>query len=391
LNIAVVVRTLQIGGMERVAANLSDAFTKEGHDVTLIYLKDKPVRIRPENKDIDIKLVNLDRLLIKTGIGFFIIAFSVLMNTLARKSLFVWKGFFLSRIFFRELNKIERKKGRFDLIIARGQGTFELIWNNKDDRFIQVCENIFSNKEPGILARFYSRLLFNKKKVVCVSSGVADDFLEHQKKCGFKPQLLKMITNPVNIASIKNQSQAMLDERPDLPFILGTGRFVPQKNFPRLIRAYKILIDDYKIPHSLVLVGNGREMNNLVSLVRDLGIESRVYFPGFSNNPYAWMANASIFVLSSDFEGLGMVIIEAFASGANVVAVNSPGGVKDIMMEGKLRDQLSDFTPENLAEVIYQTLNRPVPADDIKNALNKFKPEIIVDEYLKLIPCFSNN
>ncbi|MCB9494357.1 MAG: glycosyltransferase [Desulfobacteraceae bacterium] len=385
MNIAVVVRTLRIGGMERVAANLSDAFKKNGHNVTLIYLKDKPVQIMPDNKDIDIRLLNLEKLLLKTGVGIILIGLSMLLNIFLRKSLFVWKGFFQSKIFFRELGKIEEKKGRFDLIIARGQGTFELIWNNSDPRVIQVCENIFREKHPGFLGRFYARLLFNGKKVVCVSNGVFEDFIEFQNSCGLKPELLKMITNPIDIESIRDQSKFTIKEIPDYPFILGLGRFVPQKNFYRLIKAYRILADEYKIPHKLVLAGDGKEKNALVSFVKELNLESSVYFPGFAFNPYAWMASSSLFVLSSDFEGLGMVIIEAFAAGTNVVAVNSPGGVKDIMMTKELKEQLSDFTPESLALVIYKTLNKPVPHEEIRTVLDKFSPDFIVAEYLDLI------
>lgn len=385
MNIAIVVRTLRIGGMERVAANLSDAFKKNGHDVTLIYLKNKPIEIRPENKDIDIKLINLDKMLIKNGIGFFWIIISALLNALIRKSLFVWKGFFQSKIFFKELKKIENEKGPFDLIIARGQGTFEMLWNNKDKRFVQVCENIFKNKNPGFLERFYSKLLFNSKKVVCVSNGVFNNFIEYQKACNLQPNDLKMITNPIDINLIKTQSEQELKEIIDSPFILSVGRFAPQKNFSRLLKAYKILLEKYGITHKLVLVGDGKEMNNLISLTKELDLESNVYFPGFSNNPYAWMARSSLFILSSDFEGLGMVVIEAFASGVNVVAVDSPGGVRDIMMEGKLKEQLSDFSSENLAEVIFNTINKPIPKKDIENVLSKFEPKNIVEEYLTLV------
>ncbi|MDY0360078.1 MAG: glycosyltransferase [Desulforegulaceae bacterium] len=385
MNIAVVVRTLRIGGMERVAANLSDAFKKKGHNVTLIYLKDKPVQIKPDDNDIDIRLLNLDKLLLRTGIGFFWIVLSAFLNIVFRKSLFVWKGYFQTKIFFRELKKIEVKKGKFDLIIARGQGTFELIWNHRDQRVIQVCENIFRHKNPGFLGRFYSRLLFNGKKIVCVSNGVFEDFLEYQKSCFIEPKLLKMITNPIDIESIRKQSKLEVKEIPDYPYILGLGRFVPQKNFFRLIKAYRILVDEYKIPHKLVLAGDGREKNALVSFVRELNLESNVFFPGFAFNPYAWMAFSSVFVLSSDFEGLGMVIIEAFASGTNVVAVNSPGGVKDIMMTGELNEQLSDFTPESLAMVIYKTLNKPIPHEEIRKVLDKFSPDFIVSQYLELI------
>jgi glycosyltransferase involved in cell wall biosynthesis len=383
MNVAIVVRTLRIGGMERVAANLSDAFEKDGHNTTLIYLKNKPIEIKPQNKSTDIRLIDLDKLLFKTGIGILWHIISRILNVIIRKSLFVWKGFFQSKIFLGEIKKIEKNKGKFDLIIIRGQGTFEMIWNLKDDRIVQVCENIFSKENPGIMTSFYSKLLFNGKNAACVSNGVFENFLSYQKKTGIKPKTVTMITNPIDTFDIKIKSEIKLNNIPELPYILGLGRFVPQKNFPLLIKAYKVLIDKYEIKQNLVLVGNGREKDSLINLTKDLSLESRVYFPGATDNPYAWMANSDLFILSSNFEGLGMVIIESFASGTNVVATNSPGGVKDIMSTGSLPDQLSEIEPADLAKVINKTLNKPIPLDDVDTVLNKFLPQNIVDQYLK--------
>ncbi|MGM0609191.1 MAG: glycosyltransferase [Candidatus Muiribacteriota bacterium] len=385
MNIAIVVRSLRMGGMERVAANLSDAFIQKGHNVTLIYLKNKPVQIKPENELADVRLVNLDKLTLKTGIGALWLFISAILNVFIRKSLFVWKGYFQSKIFFREIRKIEKNKGKFDLIIARGQGTFELIWNNNDKRFVQVCENIFSTDKRGFLNRIYARLLFNSKKVACVSSGVYESFLENSRENSIKPEDLRVITNPIDIDLIEQKAQINIPEIPDSPFILGLGRFVKQKNFPLLIKAYKILVNKYKVNQNLVLAGDGKERAHLEMLAEESGLKSRIFFPGFTNNPYAWMMHSDIFVLSSNFEGLGMVIIEAFASGTNVVATDSPGGVRDVMNTGILKNQLAELNPESLAAKIFEILNSEFPYKDVEIALNKFSPDNIVEQYLDYI------
>lgn len=384
MNIGIVVRTLKIGGMERAAANLTDAFMDEGHTVTLMYLKDKPVNIRPERKDADIRLLNLDKTLAISGIGLLWIIVSRILNMVFRKSLFVWQGFAQSFVFKREIKKLEFEKGCFDLLIVRGQGTLELIWANKDHRLIQVCENIFSRNTKGRFGSFYAKLLFQGRNVVCVSNGVMDSFNEYAEVHGIKPSSLTMITNPINIDKIISRLEEPIVTIPKTPYILGLGRFAPQKNFSRLIRAYKILIDDYNFQYPLVIVGDGKERAKLIKLVKSLGLENKISFPGSTDNPYAWMAKAKLFIFSSDFEGLGMAILEAFASGTNVVATDCPGGVRDIMCTGRLETQLSDLTSESLAQVIFHTLKQPFPEEEINGVLEKFKPKSIMDMYLFL-------
>lgn len=385
MNIGIVVRTLKIGGMERVAANLTDAFMNEGHTVTLMYLKDKPVEIKPERSDADIRLLNLDRTLALTGIGLIWIAISRILNMVFRKSLFVWQGVLQSLVFKNKIKKIEREKGRFDLLIVRGQGTFELMWALKDPRIVQVCENIFPREMRGWFYSWSARLLFNGKKIVCVSDGVVESFGEFAKAHGITPESVTMITNPINIDKIKTRLKESIPLIPESPYILSLGRLVPQKNVSRLIQAYKILVEDHDFQLPLVIVGDGKERETLTKLAKSLGLDNRISFPGSTDNPYAWMARAELFVLSSDFEGLGMVILEAFASGTNVVATRSPGGVSDIMGAGRLVDQLSDLTPENLAQVISRTLTQPFPEAEIHAVLEKFRPKTITDMFLSLV------
>lgn len=384
MHIGIVVRTLEIGGMERVAANLADAFVNEGHTVTLMYLKNKPVEIRPEVSDVDIRLLNLDKSLAWTGVGLVWMAISRILNAVFRKSLFVWQGFAQSLVFRRKLERIEIEKGRFDLLILRGQGTFELTWADRDPRIVQVCENVLSRGPRSQFDSWYARLLFNGKRVVCVSDGVFDCFREYAQKHGIAPASVTMITNPIDVGVIQSRLKDDNTVVPAVPYILGLGRFVPQKNFSRLIRAYRVLVNDYDFPYPLVLVGDGRERGKLIKLSKELGLKDRVHFPGPTNNPYAWMRGAALFVLSSDLEGLGMVILEAFACGTNVVATRCPGGVSDIMGSGLLSRQLSDLTPEDLARVISRTLVQPFPEQEVEAVLDRFQPKRITDMYLSL-------
>lgn len=384
MRIAIVVRSLRIGGMERVAVNLADAFYDLGHEVDLIYLKNNKVELTPDNNVIPIHHFYLDKMLMQTGIGILLEFFARLLNGIVPKSLFVWKGLFLSPIFRYKLKQLEKDGQPFDLIIMRGQGTFELVWNHKDSRVIQVCENIFAKGNPNRLQSWYAKLLFQNKTVSCVSQPVYDNFLSYQKAAGFQVAKLAAITNPMDSDKIAQKANEPVAGIPNIPYLLGLGRFVDQKNFPLLIKAYARLIQKYAIEHQLVLVGDGRDKDKLKQLIRSLNIDDKVLMPGSTLTPYPWMRHSDLFILSSKFEGLGMVIIEAFASGTNAVTTCSPGGVQFVMDSPRLQQQMSDMTVESLADTIYRTLQSTRPEQDINRVLQRHNPALIANQFIAL-------
>ncbi|MCW8329587.1 glycosyltransferase [Photobacterium sp. SDRW27] len=370
--------------MERVAVNLADAFSAQGHNVDLIYLKNNKVELTPDNKNIPIHQFYLDKLMMMTGIGLLWEVFARLMNVILPKSLFVWKGLIQSQIFKYKLGQLEKNGQPFDMIIMRGQGTFELLWQNKDPRYIQVCENIFSSTSPNTLQSWYAKLLFQNKNIACVSEPVLENFKQYQAAAGFTVNKLATITNPLDSKQIGDKALQPLESLPTQPYILGLGRFVPQKDFPLLVKAYDILRKDYGIEHQLVLVGDGKESDTIKQLVESLGLTKHVVMPGATLTPYIWMHHSDLFVLSSKFEGLGMVIIEAFAAGTNVVATRCPGGVQSVMGSPALTEQLADMSPEGLAKVIHATLQKERPQTEIEQLLQRHAPEKIAASFIDL-------
>lgn len=113
-------------------------------------------------------------------------------------------------------------------------------------------------------------------------------------------------------------------------FIVGAGRLVRQKGFDLLIRAYKLAFPLPPRP-SLVILGSGPEEKQLRSLVDREGLVGSVFFPGFVPNPYAVFSKASLFVLSSRWEGFGNVIVEALSCGTPVVSFDCPSGPNEIL------------------------------------------------------------
>jgi glycosyltransferase involved in cell wall biosynthesis len=176
----------------------------------------------------------------------------------------------------------------------------------------------------------------NATALLCLSRGVADDCAW---RYGIPRERIAVIYNPIEIAAIRAQAREPLSDRSPLGDpndkrfrIVAAGRLVPQKGFDLLLGA---LADLREVDWHLTLLGEGPERGALEELVRRLGIASRVRFEGFQSNPYAYMARADLFVLSSRWEGFGHVVAEAMASGVPVLATRCPSGPDEIVTDGE--------------------------------------------------------
>jgi glycosyltransferase involved in cell wall biosynthesis len=169
--------------------------------------------------------------------------------------------------------------------------------------------------------------------VVALSEGVRKELVED---CAIDPERMVTIHNPVDVASIAAATQAVKDGIQEVssngPLIVGCGRLHRQKGFDLLIEALADL-DDIKV--RLVILGEGPERAALEALARSRGVADRVLMPGFENHPEKWLAQATLFVLPSRWEGFGHVLVEALAAGVPVVSAWAPYGPADILDDGE--------------------------------------------------------
>ena len=384
MRIAVVVNCLKIGGMERVAVNLADAFYNDGHSTELIYLKNRKKEVNPRNKDLPVHLFNLKKAVLSTGIGVVWFFICKILNIVLKKTFPLWFAFAESYFFKKKLNQLEKKNGLpFDLIIFRGQGTFEHLWNLHDPRYVYVCESVQTKYRYGKLSKYIFSKLFNNRKVICVSDGAYESFLDLVTTHSIEPQKLLMISNPNNFQQIELESHTPKQLHHN-PYILGLGRLVPNKNFSLLIEAYDYAVSRYNIEEDLLIVGGGKDLDAIQKKIVDLNLTERVYLKGQQSNPFPWYKQAELFVLSSKSEGLGMVLIEALACKTKVVSTDCKGGVRQIM-NGDLTHFLAQETPESLGEKIYLALNTEWNESfdsSIKETLNNFDAKTIINKYI---------
>jgi glycosyltransferase involved in cell wall biosynthesis len=155
-----------------------------------------------------------------------------------------------------------------------------------------------------------------------------------------------------------------------------------QKDFPTLIRAFAKVRQCRSA--RLMILGEGEERPQLEALTQELGLGDDVALPGFQGNAMAYMANSALFVLSSAWEGLPTVLIEALAAGTRVVSTDCPSGPREILQEGRLGALVPVGDAAGLSQAMMEELEHPretVPLD----ALAPFTMDAAVDHYLRLI------
>ncbi len=220
--------------------------------------------------------------------------------------------------------------------------------------------------------------------IVAVSRGVANDLARIK---GLSRKGIHIIYNPVVTSELLAAARAPSDHPwfspGEPPVVLGTGRLTPQKDFPTLIRAFAFM--RARRPGRLVILGEGEERPRLEALVSQLGIEDDVVLPGFVENPYAYMTRAAAFVLSSTWEGLPTVIIEALACGTPVVSTDCPSGPAEILEGGRYGRLVPVGDVEGLARAIMHTLDTYFDAEMLRRRAGEFTVDRIVDQYLEVL------
>lgn len=296
---------------------------------------------------------------------------------------------------FRRLTEIRRRARALDqaLEAAAPGKKFDLVVSHlpKTDRIVaasQKCHDAWrclhcaltagelDNKRGWRRWRKRRQLLktYDGKKLITVSRALQEDLLA----LGIRPVVMVTIYNPFDLEKIRELAQepTVFDQE---KFLLHVGRFHLQKRHDRLLEAFQ----QSGYPRKLILLGEGsdEETATIRSKAKQLGILDRIVFVGFVNNPYSVMRAAEALILSSDYEGLGNVLIEALACGTQVISTDCPYGPAEIL-KGKLSQGLSGLTAPALAEAIRCVLANPIRVTD--EMLAPFTLEESVKKYRSL-------
>ena len=277
--IAVLVPTLRYGGGERVATNIINGLCRylDLEVFPIIYSDQIDYEI-----DSNANIVILDE---KTDIKSFL-----------EKSVSM-----LRKIF--KLRKAIRKNNITHIIsIMPSMNIISLLATSRIDIKVIISEHNVINYDKSIvtyITNLLKRLTYkHANQVICVSKGVSDSLSKLIPSIEYK-----VIYNPLDLQDIINKSKEKLPKKFE-SYILGVGRLHKQKGFDLLIKAYSRLNSDI----NLLILGDGNEKDHLLSLIHELNLSEKVNIIGFQENPYKFMKNAEAFILSSRWEGFGMVL-----------------------------------------------------------------------------------
>ena len=233
---------------------------------------------------------------------------------------------------------------------------------------------------PELVRRTYPRA----DRVIAVSDHVANELIT---TIGLSKDSVVAVPNPVVDGALRARAQQPLAHpwfaQGGPPVILAAGRLTEQKDFATLIHAFAAVRTDREA--RLVILGEGRLRDDLEQLVCTLGIQADVYMPGFVENPFQYMARASVLVLSSAYEGLPGVLIQALACGCPVVSTDCPGGSSEILEDGKYGALVSIGKADEMAKAVLAELDDPTPREILLRRAEDFSVERAVNSYLALL------
>ena len=236
----------------------------------------------------------------------------------------------------------------------------------------------------SLLLRLTPYIYPRAQKIVAVSEGVADELRDWT---GMGSEKIVTIYNPIVSGALLRMADAPLDHpwfapgQP--PVVLSVGRLVPQKDHATLLRAFARLRSHRAA--RLLILGEGQERPRLQSLVEQLGLGPDVAMPGFDTNPYRYMRHCAVFVLSSAWEGLSTVLVEAMACGAPVVSTDCPSGSMEILESGRYGPLTPVGDDAALAMAIEQVLDHAPAAEDLRGRAADFSAEKSADAYLRIL------
>ncbi|MGL5667358.1 MAG: glycosyltransferase [Shewanella sp.] len=297
-----IITGLAMGGAERQVCDLADQFAKKGHTLLLISMTNEIVNL-PLSPQIEVVSLNM----VKTPIGF-IKAYWKARRLIEQFKPDVVHSHLVHANLFARLLRLSCKIKRL------------------------ICTAHSSNE--GGTGRI---LAYRLTDTLCdLTTNVSQEAVDISIKRGAVP-ISRIIAMPNGIDTVRftfnsasrARLRAQLQLAPNTPLILAVGRFTEAKDYPNLLTAFSQLSSN--LNHAqLAIIGTGEEQIKIEELATQLGLTQRIHFLGLQRNVHEWMSTADVYVMSSAWEGLPLVLLEAMACERVVVATDC-GGVKEVL------------------------------------------------------------
>ena len=348
------------GGAERVMLNLAAGIVDRGIgvDLVLMHASGKYLHLVPDN----VRVIDLDTRKLITFIADFLRYLrrerpSAVLSTLLLPDL---ATLIAKAVFGKRLRVIVRQAN--NVTEAMDAATF------RSRQYMRIVR----------------LLLPLANSIVVISQGLEIELRERAPRTTGK---IATIYNPVVSPGLSEQSACPVEHswfsEGSGPVVLAAGRLAYQKDHATLLRAFAEVARSR--PARLVILGQGAERESLLKLADRLGVADRFDLPGFDVNPFKYMSRASVFVLSSRYEGFPNVLAQAMACGAPVVSTDCRSGPSEILEGGRWGRLVPVGDWRAMARAIEETLDDPIPAEDLKARASVYSVEAAVDRYLELL------
>ena len=359
MKIAIVLPDLKFGGAEKLHINLAEEWRSNGHEVHFILMNKRGEFLSMVPNNVYIKSLNVNRL---------------------REVVFPLKSYL--------------KEYRPDITLAAmwpltSIAVVSWILSGKVGKiFLSDHVHLSSSIANEINTHMFyiqSTILLTYRLVngvIAVSEGVKDNLIKIGR---FKKNKIKVIYNPIvksnNCLYSANHDRRKMWEGDFKYNILSVAELKAQKDHKTLIKAISLLPKE--LDFRLVILGDGKLMEELRLLVKSLKLNDKVMLRGYVSNPYPWYCTADLFVLSSMWEGFGNVIVEALECGVPVVSTNCPSGPSEILDNGEYGTLVPVGDYVLLSNAIHSTLLKKVNKNKLIERSKQFTVTKISLQYLK--------
>ena len=353
---------LKTGGAERVVIYLANYFVEKNREVILLTVADKNDLSHIINPKI--KVISLNKTKLRNAI-------LPLIRFVNSKDI----GCLISNV--------------WPITII---SSFVLLFSKLKLVFVEHCNLSQEFKSKKYLFRSLQKISISifyrfAHHIVTVSEGVKEDLISK----GVKRSKIEVIYNP--LPPLEEGESKIIEDSTDIANwinskdkkIISIGELKKQKNFFNFVKAISHFKKNYSYRLKAIILGDGTERASIESLIKKEGLEDTIYLAGWVKDPIPYLRKSDLFVLSSDYEGFGVVIAEALSVGVNVVSTDCQSGPREILNNGELGYLSKVDNPENLAKLMNKALDNPVNKDKLISRSKDFSLEIIGKKYQELI------
>lgn len=256
------------------------------------------------------------------------------------------------------------------------------------------CERLspqsYKKKLKGTLITTLAKVFYRySKKIICNSKDLASEIKNLSKS-----KNVTYIYNP----TLKNNFKALskkfvLNENPfkqkNKKKIISVGRLDDNKNHMMLLKAINLLKQKQKQKICVIIIGEGKNKNILKNYAKKIKIPKNFYIFDFKKNPYPYFLNSDLKVLTSHFEGLPNVLIEAMVLKIPIISTNSPTGPREILLNGKAGFLVKRNDYKSLSKKIELFLKNPrifqKKKKYYKTSLKRFSPKKSLGQYMNIV------